>query len=263
MRAVSGDANGAVKLWRAGALDGVPHGFAGRHGGVSTGDVASLNCGLGSGDDPALVTENRRRAADAVLPGAAMVGLYQVHGRECARALTAWADEDRPQADALVTERPDIILSILTADCVPVLFADAEAGVIGAAHAGWKGAFAGVTDSTIDAMLGLGAHRHRIAGAIGPAIARASYEVDRPVLETVLAADPENERFFIDGRADHWQFDVPGYVAHRLAAYGIGRVEMLDLDTYANPDDFYSYRRATHLGEPNYGRQISMIGLAR
>ena len=239
----------------------VPHCFFGRRGGVSTGLVAGLNCGLGSADDPAAVAENRRRAADAVLPGAALVGVYQVHGRDVASVAQAWPDADRPRADALVTDRPGVLLGILTADCAPVLFADAQAGVVGAAHAGWKGALAGVTDATLSAMEVLGADRARIAAAIGPCIARASYEVDDAFLRRFEEVDPANERFFSPARAGHHHFDLEAYVAHRLATAGVARVEALGLDTYAQADRFYSFRRATHRGEPDYGRQISLIGL--
>ncbi len=249
-------------LWTSPLLSPVPHGFSGRRGGVSIGALASLNTGIGSGEDPAIIEINRRRAADAVLPGAALVGTYQVHGRDCATVTEAIATEARPHADAMVTDRPGLLLGILTADCVPVLFADTGAGVVGAAHAGWKGALAGVTDATIDAMVALGAERDRIVAAVGPCIARASYEVDRPLFDAFTAVDPENERFFIDGRPDRWQFDLEAYVGARLAAAGLGRVELLGLDTYAREDDFFSYRRATHRAEPGYGRQVSMIGLA-
>jgi polyphenol oxidase len=243
-------------------LTGTRHGFLGRRGGVSTGMVAGLNVGLGSGDDPAAIAENRRRAAEAVAPGAALVTVYQVHSAAVVVA-DKWADDSRPHADALVTNNPGLVLGILTADCAPVLFADAEAGVIGAAHAGWKGAIGGVTDSTIDAMEALGARRARIAAAIGPCIARASYEVDAGFRSRFTDADPANERFFADGKcADHHQFDLEAYVAHRLAAAGITRVAALGLDTYSQPDRYYSFRRATHGGEPDYGRQISLIALA-
>lgn len=216
---------------------------------------------MGAGDDPAAVAVNRRRAADAVLPNTALVSVYQVHGRVCATVNAPWSDDARPQADALVTDRPGILLAIVTADCVPVLLADVAAGVVGAAHAGWKGALAGVTDATLDAMEALGAQRGRIAAAIGPCIARASYEVDRALFNAFCDDDPANERFFADGRAGHWQFDLEAYVAARLAAAGVPIVEAMGLDTYARIDDFYSYRRATHHDEPTYGRQLSMIGL--
>ena len=162
----------------AAPLAGVPHGFFGRRGGVSSGSLASLNCGLGSGDDPALIAENRRRAAEAVLPSAALTGVYQVHGSRCVIVDAASDLAARPEADALATRTPGLLLGILTADCVPVLFADTAAGVVGAAHAGWKGAIAGVTDATLGAMESLGADRAHIVAAIGPCIGRASYEVD-------------------------------------------------------------------------------------
>ncbi|MDG2534589.1 peptidoglycan editing factor PgeF [Sphingomonas sp. HITSZ_GF] len=251
-----------VEVFRARALDGVAHGFLGRKGGVSTGAMASLNVGLGSQDDPALIAENRRRAADAVLPGARLVTLYQVHSPDCVAVIEPFEEQLRPRADALVTDRPGLVLGILTADCAPVLFADKEAGIVGAAHAGWKGAIGGVTDSTIAAMEALGAQRARIVAAVGPCIARASYEVDVVFLARFADADPDNERFFTEGRReDHWQFDLEAYVASRLAAADIRTVEMLGQDTYAREDHFYSFRRATHRSEPDYGRQISLIGL--
>lgn len=250
-----------VEVTRAKGLAQVPHGFLGRRGGVSQGLVAGLNVGLGTQDDPAAVAENRRRAAEAVLPGAALATLYQIHSAEVVRVNAAYPDTERPHADAIVTERPGLVLGILTADCAPVLFADVQAGVVGAAHAGWKGALAGVTDATIAAMERIGARRDRIAAAIGPCIARASYEVDEGFLARFAAADSANERFFASGRAGRYQFDLEAYVTHRLAAAGVARVEALGLDTYADADRFYSYRRATHRGEPDYGRQISLIGL--
>ncbi len=251
-----------MEVNRAGLLDGIPHGFLGRRGGVSTGDVAGLNTGLGSGDDPMLIAENRRRAAEAVLPGARLVSVYQVHSPDCVTAGAAlWADADRPHADALVTDRPGVLLGILTADCAPVLLADREAGVVGAAHAGWKGAIGGVTDRTVEAMESLGARRERIVAAVGPCIARRSYEVDEAFHDRFLAEDESNALFFAAGRPGHHQFDLEAYVAARLARAGLGRVEALGLDTYSAPDRFYSYRRATHKGEASYGRQISLIGL--
>ena len=251
----------AVDAIPASVLAGVPHGFLGRRGGVSTGVAAGLNTGLGSGDDPAAIAENRKRAADAVLPGARLVGVYQIHSPDCATVAEPWSDEARPQADALVTDRKGVLLGILTADCAPVLLADREAGVVGAAHAGWKGAIAGVTDRTIAAMEALGARRGSIAAAIGPCIAQASYEVDDAFRARFLAEAGENARFFAAGRSGHWQFDLEAYVAHRLESAGVGQVERLRLDTYGNPERFYSFRRATHRGEPAYGRQITLIGL--
>ena len=211
------------------ALDGVAHGFFGRSGGVSAGDLASLNCGLGSGDDPALIAENRRRVAEAVLPGAALAGLYQVHGNRCVIVDETSDLAARPEADALATRTPGILLGILTADCVPVLFADREAGVVGA--------------------------------AIGPCIARASYEVDDGFVQHFLADDPANERFFAAGKPGHAMFDIAAYVAARLAAAGVMRIAIGGQDTYALPQDYFSYRRACHKGEDTYGRQLSVIGL--
>jgi YfiH family protein len=238
----------------------VPHGFFGRQGGVSQGAMASLNCGWGSGDDLALIVENRRRAADALLPGARIVSPHQIHSAEVVVA-GDWPDDDRPHADAVVTDRPGLVLGILTADCAPVLFADAEAGVVAAAHAGWKGALAGVTDATLDAMERLGADRSRSAAAIGPCIARASYEVDHAFERRFLDSDPQNDRFFVEGPGGRPHFDLESYVLHRLASAGITRVEALGLDTYDDEGGFYSYRRSTHRGEPSYGRQLSLIGL--
>jgi YfiH family protein len=251
----------SVEVIRAAALAGVPHGFLGRKGGVSTGICAGLNVGLGSSDDRAAVLENRRLAVAAVAPAARLVTLHQVHSPEALYADAPWPDDARPKADALVTDRPGLALGILTADCTPVLLADREAGVIGAAHAGWKGAFAGVIESVVAAMEERGARRERIAAAIGPVIARKSYEVDEAFLRRFAEADPENERFFTPGRAGHHQFDIEAYVLARLATAGVTRAEALGLDTYADPDRFFSYRRATHRGEPDYGRQISLIAL--
>lgn len=242
-------------------LDGIAHGFFGRRGGVSTGELASLNCGLGSGDDPALIAENRRRVADAVLPGAALTGVYQVHGNRCVIVDEASDLSARPEADALATRTPGIVLGILTADCAPVLFADRDAGVIGAAHAGWKGALAGITDATLAAMESLGASRAHIAAAIGPCIGRASYEVDDAFVERFTADDPANERFFAAGKPGHAMFDIAAYVAARLAAAGVTRIAIGGQDTYALQQDYFSYRRACHQGENSYGRQLSVIGL--
>ncbi|MFN3515814.1 MAG: polyphenol oxidase family protein [Novosphingobium sp.] len=255
----------AVEVIRAAVLEGVPHGFLGRRGGVSSGVTAGLDMGLRGRDlaDPALadVRENRRRGADAVLPGARLVTVYQVHGADCVVA-GDWAEADRPHADALVTDRPGVLLGILTADCAPVLFADRTAGVVGAAHAGWKGALAGVTDATLAAMEQLGARRGSIVAAIGPCIAQSSYEVDEGFRDRLLtgAAD-DNARFFVPGAPGHWQFDLEGYVAMRLERARIGAVERLGLDTYTAEARFFSFRRATHRAEPDYGRQMALIGL--
>ncbi|WP_420822141.1 peptidoglycan editing factor PgeF [Sphingomonas crusticola] len=250
-----------IEPYRARALAAVPHGFLGRRGGVSTGILAGLNVGLGSSDDRAAIVENRRRAVGAVLPGASLVTVHQVHSAEAVIATGPFAEDARPHADALVTDRPGLLLGILTADCVPVLLADVQAGVVGAAHAGWKGALGGVTDATVAAMEKLGAQRDRIAAAIGPCIARTSYEVDDTFAARFEQADPANERFFTPGRSGHQQFDIEAYVLSRLAMAGIRTVEALGLDTYADPEAFFSFRRATHRGEPDYGREISLIGL--
>ncbi|HEY1145001.1 MAG TPA: peptidoglycan editing factor PgeF [Allosphingosinicella sp.] len=250
-----------VEVIRSGLLEGVRHGFLGRRGGVSTGVCGGLNVGLGSGDDPDKIAANRRLAVEAVAPGARLVTVHQVHSAEAVAATAPWPDAARPHADALVTDRPGLVLGILTADCTPVLFADPQAGVVGAAHAGWKGAIGGVTDATIAAMEALGADRGRIRAAVGPTIARKSYEVDEGFFRRFAEADPENERFFANGRTGHHQFDLEGYVVARLAAAGLRTIEAQGLDTSSVADRFSSYRRATHRGEPDYGRQVSLIAL--
>ncbi|WP_338467121.1 peptidoglycan editing factor PgeF [Novosphingobium sp. ZN18A2] len=253
--------NEPVEVLTHPSLAGAAHGFLGRRGGVSAGIHAGMNVGWGSDDERAAITENRARAIAAVLPGAALVTVHQVHSPTCVTVTGPWGDDARPQADALVTDRPGLLIGVLTADCAPVLFHDAKAGVIGAAHAGWKGAIGGVTDSTIAAMEKLGATRADIAAVVGPCIAQASYEVDEGFERRFQEHDPANERFFRPGKAGHAWFDLEGYVAARLAAAGVGSVAMLGEDTYAQPDRFFSYRRATHRGEPGYGREISVIGL--
>lgn len=249
---------------RAGLLQGLPHGFLGRQGGVSTGLVAGLDMGTRAMDpaDPRLVPvwENRRRGIEAVLPGARLVTVYQVHGADCVVA-GDWNEGERPHADGLVTDRPGMLLGILTADCAPVLFADKVAGVIGAAHAGWKGAVAGITDSTLAAMEQLGARRDRIVAAIGPCIAQPSYEVDTGFRERLIDQAAPNAAFFTPGKPGHFQFDLEGYVAARIENAGIGGAQRLGLDTYRDEARFFSFRRATHRREPDYGRQIALIGL--
>ncbi len=252
----------SVEVISAGVLEGVAHGFLGRRGGVSTGVVGGLNVGSGSGDDRLAIAENVRRACEAVLPGAALARVYQVHSAIAVQAEPRRIEE-RPRADALVTDRPGLLLGIVTADCAPVLLADAEAGVVGAAHAGWRGAIDGVTDAAIDGMVGLGARRERIVAAVGPCIAQPSYEVDEGFRERFLRADDANERFFADGPAGRPHFDLEAYVVARLAAGGLRRVEALGLDTYSESERFFSYRRATHHREEDYGRQFALIGLAR
>ena len=250
-----------VDVFRSEVLGSIPHGFLGRGGGVSRGEMWGLNVGYGSGDDPELIAENRRRAIAAVLPDAKLATVHQVHSPTVVYVERAWPQDGRPQADAMVTDRPGLLLGVLTADCAPVLLADEVAGVVGAAHAGWRGAIAGVTDATIQAMERHGATRQRIAAAVGPCIAQASYEVDDAFRVRFEEEDGANRRFFVAGPAGKPHFDLPGYVLHRLNAAEVGRAEALNLDTYSDADRFYSYRRSTHLGEPSYGRQISMIGV--
>ena len=251
-----------VEVISASALGDFPHGFLGRRGGVSTGDLSGLNVGYGSNDERDAIAENRRRAVAALLDSAELATVHQVHSAECVVAERPWPQEQRPHADAMVTDRPNLLLGILTADCAPVLFADPQARIVGAAHAGWRGALSGVTDSTIAAMEKLGARRENIRAAVGPCIARQSYEVDAAFRERFLALDKDNDRFFEPRPAGKPHFDLESYVAHRLAAAGIGSIERLGLDTYADPDRFYSFRRATHRGEADYGRQLSAIGIA-
>jgi YfiH family protein len=252
------DAGVEVEVVRSEVLRGIPHGFLGRRGGVSEGLVAGLNVGLGADDDEEAVAENRRRAVEAVLPGAALVTVYQVHSADAVQATAPWPQDSRPRADAMATDRPGLLLGIVTADCAPVLFADREAGVIGAAHAGWRGAHGGVLEATLIEMEGLGARRERIAAAIGPAIAQPSYEVDEGFRGQF---SEEDAHFFAPGRPGRWQFDLEGYAAARLERAGVGWVDRLGLDTYADEGRFFSFRRATHRGEPTYGRQFSLIGL--
>jgi len=248
-----------IEAIHAKALEGIPHGFLTRKGGVSTGPIAGLNVGYGSGEDRACVAENRRLAGDAVLAGASVVAVHQLHSATCVTVVRAWDDEHRSAADALATREPGLLLGIVTADCAPVLLADRQAGVVGAAHAGWRGAVSGVIEAVVAAMEELGARRERIAAAIGPAIAQASYDVGED-FRTHFGA--EDACFFAPGRPGHFQFDLEAYVAARLGKAGIGEVEALGLDTYADEARFYSYRRSVYRGEPNYGRQFSLIGLA-
>jgi YfiH family protein len=242
---------------------GVAHAFFTRKGGVSDGLYASLNCGLGSKDREDAVAENRARAAAALGTEAlALLTAYQVHGTAVVEVTRPWTQDERPQADGLVSRTPGIALGILTADCAPVLFADAEARVVGAAHAGWKGALAGVTEATIAAMEGLGADRARIAAAIGPCIAQSSYEVGTEFPAPFLAARADDERFFAAARGGKFRFDLEGYVAARLARAGIGTIERLGRDTCADDATFFSYRRSCLRAEGDFGRGLSAIMLA-
>jgi YfiH family protein len=244
-------------------LSGLRHGFFTREGGTSTGLYASLNCGFGSGDDKEAVAANRDRAvASLALGPAALVTAYQVHSPDVVVVDEPWAPGGAPKADGLATKRPGLVLGILTADCAPILFADGKAGVVGAGHAGWKGAFTGVAEGVVAAMEGLGADRRRIVAAVGPCIHQSSYEVGPEFFQTFIDADPANKAFFVPSpRAGHHQFDLPGYVRRRLEALRLKAVEVLPHDTCAAPERFFSYRRATKQGEPVYGRELSAIGI--
>jgi YfiH family protein len=250
-----------VEVIRSATLGGLPHGFLGRRGGISTGEMAGLNVGYGSGDDRDAIARNRALAIAAVLPGAELATVHQIHSNAVVTVTRPWPQDERPHADAMVTNRPGLLLGILTADCAPVLFADADAGVIGAAHAGWRGALAGVTDATIAAMETLGAQRDRLAACVGPCIGLASYEVDEAFRERFLADGHSNDPFFTDVPAGKPHFDLEAYVVARLSAAGLRQVEALHIDTYADAGRFYSYRRSTHRDEVDYGRQISMIAV--
>lgn len=247
-----------MKRLEAANLAGVAHGFFGRDGGVSTGFYESLNCGPGSKDDPAAVTENRRRVADA-LGAADLISLSQVHSPIV--HILSEAPAARPEGDAMVTATPGLALGILTADCAPVLLADARAKVIGAAHAGWKGALGGVLEGTVQAMEKLGADKSRIAAAIGPCISQANYEVSWEFRDKFLELGLRNRKFFtvVQGKEGHYRFDLEDYAAHRLTAMGLGSVEKMGVCTYPAENGFFSFRRTTHAGEPDYGRQVSAI----
>lgn len=242
--------------------DAIPlrHGFFTRKGGASSGIFAGLNCGPGSSDQSDIVAINRARVAEALdLAPGALVSLNQTHS---ARVVTLTAPPaDRPAADGMVTRVAGIGLAILTADCQPVLFADARAGVVGAAHAGWRGAQGGVLEATLDAMEALGARRADICATIGPTISRAAYEVGPEFLATFVAGDPDNRRFFAPGTGDRLHFDLPAFGLHRLRAAGVGRAAWTGHCTYSDPERFYSYRRTTHAGEADYGRLIAVIRL--
>src|SRR5437868_7651142 len=250
-----------VEVIRAISLGQFPHGFLGRRGGMSVGEMAGLNVGYGSSDDREAIAGNRRLAVAALLADAELATVHQVHSAEVVVADQAWRQGERPRADAMVTDTPNLLLGILTADCAPVLFADHHAVVVGAAHAGWRGALAGVTDRTIEVMEQLGARRDNIHAAVGPCIAQPNYEVDEAFRSRLIERDPENKRFFVPGAGGKPHFDLEAYVVHRLIAAGIGEVEALNLDTYADADRFFSYRRATHRGEADYGRQLSAIAI--
>jgi YfiH family protein len=246
------------------AFTGVAHAFFTRQGGASSGIYASLNTGIGSHDDRDLVLENRARAARHL--GAAPDRLatpHQVHGTDCAVVEAPWPVGEGPRADAVATRVPGILVGVGTADCGAILFADAEAGVVAAAHAGWKGALAGVLESTVAVMESLGARRSRIAAVLGPTISANAYEVGPEFVARFTEADLHNDAFFRAAERDgHAWFDLPAYIVNRLRAAGVGRAESVDLCTYADEARFFSYRRATHRGEPDYGRQLAGIMLA-
>lgn len=239
-------------------LEGVAHGFFTRKGGASSGVFAGLNCGFGSADQREIVQINRDRVLQA-MQASTLVGVHQVHSADVVTVDTV--PETAPKADALVTATPGLALAVLTADCQPVLFADRTAGVIGAAHAGWKGAMDGVLDATVDAMLALGAHRDRITAVIGPSISQRNYEVGPEFLDRFLAHDPDSARFFATGHGDRVHFDLPGYGLWRLRAAGVAQATWTRHCTYAHPDRFYSYRRSVHAKEADYGRLIACIRL--
>jgi YfiH family protein len=243
----------------ADSLRGINHGFFTREGGVSTGIYAGLNGGQGSKDTTEAVDENRARIA-AHLGVEKLISVHQVHSDRAEVVSGSWQGA-KPQADAMVTNRPGVGLAILTADCAPVLFADRDAWVIGAAHAGWKGALTGVVEATIAAMIGLGAQRERIAAVVGPTISQAAYEVGPEYVERFLDEDPEHGRFFAGGRGDRAMFDLPGFCLHQLREAGIGSADWTGHCTYADEDRFYSYRRTVHRGEPDYGRLVTAIAL--
>jgi hypothetical protein len=243
---------------------GIRHAFFTRRGGVSEGVHASLNGGLGSDDEPERVAENRRRMSQRLgVPADNLVSLYQVHSAEVVVVDAPFALADRPKADGMVTRVPRLALGIATADCGPILFADPANGVVGAAHAGWKGALAGVVEATVAAMERLGAERTRIVAVLGPTIAQAAYEVGPDFLARFRDEAPGADTFLVDGdRPGHAQFDLPGFILSRLAEAGIGKASSLGLCTYADPERFYSYRRTTHRREPDYGRLVSAVALA-
>jgi YfiH family protein len=236
------------------------HGFFTRKGGASSGIYSGLNCGTGSTDQAEIVAINRARVAEAMgVEPAQMVTVNQVHSADV--ITVSGPPGDRPRADGMVTATPGLALAVLTADCQPVLFADAAAGVIGAAHAGWRGAKDGVLEATVDAMVALGAVRGRIAAVIGPTISQTAYEVGQEFFEAFTDDEPQTSRFFINGNGDRYLFDLPGYGLWRLREAGVGQAEWTRHCTYRDPARFFSYRRATHAKEADYGRLISVIRL--
>jgi polyphenol oxidase len=246
------------------ALDGIRHGFFTREGGVSGGLYESLNGGVGSNDHAAHVAENRARMAAAVgVDADRLVTAYQIHSPQVVVAETPWRPEQRPRADAIVTRMRALAIGVTTADCGPVLLADPKAGVIGAAHAGWRGALTGVLEATLAAMERLGADRHEIRVALGPMISQPNYEVGSDLTARFAAEDPASNRFFTAAPRDgHALFDLAGYITARLLRAGVRHIEDVGLCTYADPARFFSYRRATHRAEADYGRHVNAIALA-
>jgi YfiH family protein len=234
------------------------HGFFTRRGGASSGVFEGLNCGAGSSDLSEIVAINRARVAEAMEVDH-LAGMRQVHSADV--AVIEGPDTEKPRADAMVTDRPGLALTVLTADCQPVLFADPQAGVIGAAHAGWRGALDGVLEATVEAMERLGAARARITAAIGPTISQRAYEVGPEFLDEFLADDPDNARFFANGAGDRYLFDLPGFGLMRLRRAGVAEAVWTGHCTYSDPARFYSYRRSCHDREADYGRLISAIRL--
>jgi len=252
-----------ITLDSLGALPGIRHGFMTRAGGVSEGIYESLNCGLGSNDDPERVHENRRRVLRMVdIPASTLLTAYQVHSPDVLVVEEEWRDGARPKVDALVTKRANIAIAASSADCVPILFADPEARIAAAAHAGWRGAIGGVLQATVKQMCALGARVERIRAGIGPCIGPASYEVGPEFPAPFLAQNPANARFFRPAkRAGHHMFDLESYVASELAALNLAGIEVAHRDTCAEADTFFSYRRSVLRKEPDYGRHVSVIGL--
>lgn len=249
-----------LEIITADSLAPLRHGFFTRRGGASSGIFEGLNCGLGSSDQHEAVTLNRARVADAMgVPLASLVGVHQIHSSDVVTVTEPGAE--RPKADAMVTRTQGIALSVLTADCQPVLFADAQAGVIGAAHAGWKGALSGILEATVEAMEALGAQREHITAIIGPTISQRAYEVGPEFFEDFIAEDPQFARFFAGGAGDRMHFDLPALGLHRLREAGVGRSEWTRHCTYSDADRFFSYRRTTHKKEADYGRLIAAITL--
>ncbi len=245
------------------AIGHVAHGFFTREGGQSAGIYASLNCGFGSDDDPEKVAANRAIVAGQMgIEASHLVTVWQWHSADVKVVREPWDPQHPPKADAMVSDRPGLGLGVLSADCTPVLFADRAARIIGAAHAGWKGALGGVIEATVAAMEGLGAERRRIAAAIGPTISQANYEVGAEFEERFIGADESHRRFFVASRrAGHFMFDLPGFVRVRLMHLGLGAIEDVALCTYGDEARFFSYRRTTHRGEGDYGRQVSAIAI--